>query len=732
MEQPQTPGLSRPHGAAVSPRPLAGVVLAAVLGLGVWLLVEQALRFQWRRILATDFSPPWQGPWRFPTESLLALAAAGAVWLAIFGIGWLLMQAFGGRRTGLDRAERLALAPLVGAVPFSLAVLLAGMAGLGSPLAMQLLLLVAMLIGLAGWGGILRSRPQRRDMRPNPLIAALVAPVAPVLLVSLLYALAPETQSDALRYHVAAPAQWLLAGRIHYLPFQAFSNFPFLGEMLFMPAMAFAGPAAAGAVHWGMLPLSMALVALLARRWLRASGRPTNRGHAAAAGAALALLPSMPILAGWGFIDFFMMAYVMGFVLVAAAVLRRAGARRGLLVGLLGAGGVGVKYSLLPLLGAYGASWVVLLAWRAGPARALRMGLLATAMTALFACPWFIRNAVWTGNPVYPLAIGLFGGGEWSAADQAFYLDKAAEKGWRLEGWPRPLAAPLELALTPLTTAFRPDRFEDHLTGPLPLLALLAGVGWLLVRRRGHTRKPGTYHAQVWFMIALVGSWVYWFATYQSIRLILPTLGLLFAAGGVALAGWEASLGRVARWTLRPLALAGSLLALAVWLALMLVPGAGHAPALATALGFQRPELHLARTVSYWPAAQWLSAQSLPGEATLLVGEYRTLYFDLPVLASDWFDPPQPLPLIRQTADNDQLLDRLLAAGVRTIFYHHGELALYHDDYFRQRFTPAEYARFAALLPVGPGSRPHPRLTPLPHPGAGRDGITIYRILEQR
>jgi hypothetical protein len=128
-------------------------------------------------------------------------------------------------------------------------------------------------------------------------------------------------------------------------------------------------------------------------------------------------------------------------------------------------------------------------------------------------------------------------------------------------------------------------------------------------------------------------------------------------------------------------------------------PGAPRkADAIAVALGFQPPDLYLKRNLNYYPAAQWLNAQAKPGEGALLIGEHRTLYFNLPLVASDWFDAPQPLPLIRASADNGQLLDRLLKAGIVYIFDNEDELNRYRAAYFRPRFSQAEYARFEALM----------------------------------
>ncbi len=745
MSQAERPPADRNCPPAPAPgRGWRLVVFAVLVVLAACVLLQAGLGINWPVWLRAPLAGPWRGRWHFPGESLRALIAGSAVLLASFGQGWLLIGLID-RRRGLAWIERAAWAIPAGTLPLSLVTLAAGLAGFASPLQMQVLLGLLLVAAVPGLRMALRER--RAPGAPWPGGAGLVA--APVLLGALLLALAPETQSDALRYHLAAPAAWLRDGRIHYLPWQAFSNFPFLGEMLFMQALAAGGTSAARVVHCGMLAPVMLLTALITRRWLGLieprSGAGARRRLAGWSATAFLCIPSVPILAGWSFVDGFMTAGFLGFVHAGALGLARRRAPAGWLIGLAGAMAVSVKYSMLPLLGLLGIGWLAI-AWRAGGARrAWRAALIAAVVATLFAAPWFVRNAAWTGNPFYPLAWGTFGGGEWSEANADFYREKAGEKGFRLAAaepalatLPRPAARAVELLLSPVTTMLYPHLFEGHFPGALPLLALLAALGWAIAgwipRRAGDTpavvrmRRAG----RAWLILALAGSWVFWFLTYQSTRLLIPTLALLLAAGAVALDRWRGCAGAAAGLTLRAIAFAGMLHGLAVFTTLALVPdgsGASNADGLATALGFQRRDAYLARSVDYWRAARWLGARLAPGEGALLIGEHRTLYFDFPVVASDWFDTPQPVPLIEATADNDALLDALLARGVTHIFYNAGELAKFYGGYFVPRVGGEPLARLRGLLPLPDGSGTlHPRLEQVFGQGDRQSEVIIYRI----
>jgi len=87
---------------------------------------------------------------------------------------------------------------------------------------------------------------------------------AVLFIVGFLYSLTPPTQSDGLRYHLAAPQEYMKMHRIHYLELNAFSNFPFLIEMLFTLSLAVAGDLAAKMVHFECFVLCGLFVALLA------------------------------------------------------------------------------------------------------------------------------------------------------------------------------------------------------------------------------------------------------------------------------------------------------------------------------------------------------------------------------------------------------------------------------------------------------------------------------------
>ena len=732
----------RPHPVRVLLLQILSVALMVAI---VWSMIRHT---QWGLLGASvdNFGRLLSQSWRVPERALMGLAGGLAVLVAQFGFGYHLITLIRPWRRALPQvSERACMAPLVGGVAASLLTLNLGLCG-ATPRAYNILLGVLLAFGVLGifwWARDWRNAARRKDatsaMRSTwPIWIC----VGFLVVLTIPYALSPAVESDELRYHLAAPATWLRDGRIHYIPYQAFSCFPFLGEMLFMLAMAIGGAEAAKLVHLGQLPVVMGLVGLLALRWGRASGpdRAASGIPIAAACGGVAFIPLVPILAAWGFVDLFMTAYFLAFVYLAGRALSRRRRAAGSLVGVMAAGAVGVKYSMLPLVGGLGLVWIALLfgarLWDrrprlsspdsqstgegagstrniSGVTNAARI-LAATILVAVaLGSPWYLKNIAWTGNPFYPLAHSVFDGGDWTTENAEFYYAKAAEKGLHLES-PSGLAGRIyEFVLTPYTTTFYPNRFEDHPLGPIPLMAIvlaLAGLGlaWLHARKGG----AGERRVGVWFVMALLISWVFWFMTYQSNRLLLPTMGLALAGAASGWSVWDRFGGRLARWAVRlVLGVAMLYATLFVFIVLGIPPSedrAGKADAIATGLGFKSPTQLLDQRLNYRAGARWLNRESRPGEHALLVGEHRTLYFDLPVFASDWFNTPQPIPWIEATPDNDALLDALYAKGVRYVFYNAGELRKYNQPenptYFRDRFPDEEaYRRFERLWN-------HPRL----------------------
>jgi len=273
-----------------------------------------------------------------------------------------------------------------------------------------------------------------------------VLPLAPPLTVGLLAACVPpgvlwEGEAggyDVLEYHLQVPREYFEAGRIHFLPHNVYASFPQQMEMLYLLQMHLLADAHSAAIPAQMLHLTCGGLAVLALGSWMPTGWPSR--------VAILLAGSAPWLVYVG-----ALAYVengmLFFAAVAAGLLQELSGGRaregsgkppappeagtdhrrvppaaegrawrgalaaGLCLGLAGA----CKYTAMAMVTA-GLPLAHLLVSGHGWRRRVALLLPLVLGALLTAGPWLVRNAAFTGNPVYPFAFSLFGGKAWSAS----------------------------------------------------------------------------------------------------------------------------------------------------------------------------------------------------------------------------------------------------------------------------------------------------------------------------
>ncbi|MCB0208394.1 MAG: hypothetical protein KDJ52_03665, partial [Anaerolineae bacterium] len=373
---------------------------------------------------------------------------------------------------------------------------------------------------------------------PHPLVTLYLTLIG---LLALSIALLPPADWDGLFYHLTAPKLYLQAGRIvSGIDIPHFS-FPSLMEMLFAWAMLLRSDIAAKLLHFSFGLLLAGLVYLTARRFL-------GQKSAWPAVVILASMPMLGTLAGWAYNDLALAFYQLASLYTVLCFLQIADSHQRsatngqpsavtnyqlsfvILSAIFAGLAMGLKYTsfVTPVV-------VGLLLLRSAlgtPAHALRSPLSALTPFLLFclvallvASPWYLRNWVFTGNPVYPFLYGLFGGSFWDNFRAEWYAAAGTGIGWR----------PSTLLGLPwlLSLGVRDANYWDGRTGPLLLLFLPLVIGWTLFRRGD---RPAALNALVFYVAAHFAFWtlgVIWSKALWQSRLLLPGL-----VGLAPLAGW--------------------------------------------------------------------------------------------------------------------------------------------------------------------------------------------------
>ncbi len=398
-------------------------------------------------------------------ETLFNLAAAAAI-IGV-GIGW------GNRLSRWLRLplpgllERLVLGGGLGLGSMSWAVLGLGLAGWLHGWVMAILLIGLAALSLPDLIDLVRqirtAWPQIE--RPGRWIGLYVGLTA---LLSLLIALTPPFDWDGLFYHLTMPRLYIEQGRIMPITDAPHQYFPGLIEMLYLLALQVRSDVTARLLHWGYAVLLGGTLYLLAGRYVdRKYGWPTVLLYAA--------IPMVAVLGSWAYNDLALAFYQLAALYALLNWFRNNRFTWVIWSGILCGLALSLKYTafVCPLI------LLVLMAWQwrreggYGPTW-LRAAAVFGAVTILTAAPWYVKNLVLTGNPVYPFAFGLFGGRDWDAWRAAWYARAGTGIGWSVG----------ELLQLPwmATLGLRDMNFYDGRMGPLFLLGLPFLLGWAAIQ----------------------------------------------------------------------------------------------------------------------------------------------------------------------------------------------------------------------------------------------------------
>ncbi len=423
-----------------------------------------------------------------PFDAALLAHAAIALWqgllvLWIFALGGgLARRLFPLREAPVPVATRAVLQAGIGLGTLGLIILLLGVTlGLRWPLWLTALGLTLYLH--REWRGWLADLAEGiASVRLSGLLVRSLAILSTFLLgCTLLTALAPPFAFDTLTYHFTLPRAYLLLDRIAYLPKIMFWGMPQTTEMLYTLAMSLGGYQAATLLEWGIGVLT------LLGLWHYVATHYTARAGWVAVATLLAGYSLAGALSS-GYVEWSSMLYGLGFLISLELWWRSQDRRFLVLLAALAAFALGSKYTngILALMGVCFLLVRHRLRTRQWSIDLLIFGTLIVGITL----PWWVKNALATGNPFYPL---LFPAAEMSRYRLEYYSD-LPWGGW-LEGLTLPWQAtflgienkvgpsasigPLLLGLSPLAL-FGWQRWSERSRLVLKLAIAMTGMGFAI------------------------------------------------------------------------------------------------------------------------------------------------------------------------------------------------------------------------------------------------------------
>ena len=338
--------------------------------------------------------------------------AMAAIWLAS---ATLLGRIFV-RRLKVERFFGLCTSAGIGLGLFSLIILGLGLLGALNRITAALLLIMSAAAGLLD----LFLSPRTESLRAEHdnwqwlwLIAipfAALAIVGTNIMPAVLWKPIDPHPYDVMSYHLQVPREWYELGRIAPLKHNVYSFFPFAAEMNYLLAMHLHGGPWAGMYLAQLMSFTYMALAVITI----ASAMPDSRSGMIAALAMLAV-PWTTMLGSIAYNESALLFYES---LAAAWFLRALRLRTNVIrdmaiAGLMAGLAAGVKYTAAPLvLVAFPLAAIGAAMFRAEKnlfKRALIGSVVAVIAGMLSFSPWLIRNTIWTGNPVFPLAMRQLG-----------------------------------------------------------------------------------------------------------------------------------------------------------------------------------------------------------------------------------------------------------------------------------------------------------------------------------
>jgi hypothetical protein len=634
----------------------------------------------------------WFGYWQLPSgffDRLPLLAVAFGIVAIAWSSGSLIVRGWQLDRR-LSRLETELFSIGVGLSLWSTWTLLVGLFGLLHQT--WLVWLPAVLCAsLAGFQMAARRAEQsaaptqkQRD-KQDWLWPSMLALGLPFALFYVFAALQPPTDFDSREYHLQVPKEFFQSGRIGFLPHNAYGNMPLGAEMFALLATTLM-PGELGWWYGALVGKAvMAIASILTALLLFAAGRRVGSNTAGVVSALVYISTPWIYLVSVSGRNEGMLAYYLALAVYAVWLWRRESEEADAsavnqshllkIAGLFAGSAAAVKYTgvvfvVLPLATAVGLGYY----FHRQPRRIDVKAIVLFLIGALAACGlWYAKNVALTGNPVYPLASGIFGG--------ATRTPEKAKQWQAAHGTPPFTGEELGKQVQRLLLK------SEWLS---PLLVPLAALA-VMIKTERRTAQ--------WLAIFLAFYLACWFCfTHRIDRFWTPALVIVAWLAGLGATWTSARAWRHVLITMLFWGMVSNFVVISYWDAEQDRGAQERLP-----ITFIGVSLDSLRELSSLPEHRFLNAHVPRGYRALLVGDAEPFDIEVPVLYNTCFDDVLFDELF-QGRTPDERLAALRERKIAYIVINWGEIKRYRNSYgFSDYLTPKvrdELVKQKLLKPV--------------------------------
>jgi hypothetical protein len=469
-----------------------------------------------------------------------------------------------------------------------------------------------------------RSTPRGVALSDLPMIGGAV-----FVLANLPRALIPVLEHDENVYHLLLPKLYLAGHALTPLPWSLGANMPHLVDLSFVFPIALGGFTAAKVFVLGFIGWTLVGLAPFGRELLG----PIGPG-------VMAVLFLSGRIVQWHFGLSYVEPVIGALLLCGLQSLRRywsEGERDDLMIlAVLTGVACASKYTVWP----HAVVSFALVAWAKRP-DGRRIGFstlaLAAGIAALLVIPWLAKNALVTGNPIYPNAPGLLDGAHWSTTLNVQFQHEMGYGRAAETDVLRYVTLPYHLV-------------ADPYTGILGGASLSAGWMALLLASMAFPWRRREFATPV--RVLAVAGYVFWCLGSKQTRYLVAFIPVMTVAAAMALA----PLARFRR------ALPAATIALVAIALVQIRLQPYPAEPLLEAFSVSRAEL-LGRNYC-WDLAQFLNTTVPPGGRVLSFWENRLYFLDRPFIADSSYGAPAVLGALRDAGDAHAFATAMAAEGV--------------------------------------------------------------------
>ncbi|HQK84118.1 MAG TPA: hypothetical protein PLK24_09290 [Atribacter sp.] len=336
-------------------------------------------------------------------DAVFALVLAGLVLFLAAGLGIILLRPF--KLGDWSFIERTVISLPLGLAAIGYAEFFMGLLGWLKPIHHTILLVIFAIIAFKNSVEVLTEGLSHIKRFPEIwrgfsfIKKFFFTAGALALMLAFLQTLTPPWDYDGLMYHLQGPRLFLDAGKIIPIPENWLTYYPFIWQMLNMLGMGLGSDIVAKVINFSFLIILLLSTYAFCKKWIS-----EITGFLS-----IALLLGTPILITWGVLAYVDIAWsVTQFLAINFALLwsKERSTKFLLLAGVFQGLALSTKYMAL-----WGLGIIVLficlqflknIKSLTDLKSLTKEALCFVFFAVLFASPWYLKNIIWTGNPIFP------------------------------------------------------------------------------------------------------------------------------------------------------------------------------------------------------------------------------------------------------------------------------------------------------------------------------------------